>query len=75
MYCLYIMEKIPSIIILTCKKWKKPYRFFHILYNSVNSMENSKKFQPDTKLRLMESVRLRVKDIDFGRRQIMVHEG
>ena len=54
MYCLYIMEKIPSIVILICKK---SYWLFHILHNSVDSMENSKKFRPDTKLRLMDQVR------------------
>jgi len=43
MYCLYIMEKIPSIVILICKIWKKFYCLFHILHNNVDSMENSKK--------------------------------
>ncbi len=57
MYCLYIMEKVPSIVILVCKIWKKSYCLFHILYDSVNSMENSKKFRPDPKLRLMDQVR------------------
>ena len=57
MYCLYIVEKIPSIFISICKKWKNHYCFFHILRNSVDSMENSKKFRPDTKLRLMDQVR------------------
>ncbi len=57
MYCLYIMEKIPSIVILLYKIWKKAYWLFHILYDSVDSMENSKKFRPDPKLRLMDQVR------------------
>jgi hypothetical protein len=57
MYCLYIMEKIPAIVILIYKIWKKSYCLFHILHNSVDSMENSKKFRPDTKLRLMDQIR------------------
>ena len=57
MYCLYIMEKFPSIVILICKIWKKSYCLFHILHNNVDSMENSKKFRPDPKLRLMDQVR------------------
>ncbi len=57
MYCLYIMEKIPSIVILICKIWKKSCCLFHILHNNDDSMENSKKFRPDPKLRLMDQVR------------------
>ena len=56
MYCLYIMEKVPSIVILICKIWKKAYWLFPY-YDGIDSMENSKKFRPDPKLRLMDQVR------------------
>lgn len=51
------MEKLPSILISLYKIWKKPYSLFHILHDSVDSMENSKKFRPNPKLRLMDQVR------------------
>ncbi len=36
---------------------EKSHWLFHILHNSVDGMENSKKFRPDPKLRLMDQVR------------------
>jgi len=36
---------------------EKSIQLFHILHNDVDSMENSKKFRPDPKLRLMDQIR------------------
>ena len=36
---------------------EKSHRLFHLLHNNIDSMEISKKFRPDPKLRLMDQVR------------------
>jgi hypothetical protein len=50
-------SELIRFVILICKKWKKSYWLFHILHNNIGSMENSIKFRPDPKLRLMDQVR------------------
>ena len=56
-YCLYSMKKYPLITILGYNIWKKVHKLFHILHNNVDSMEISKKFRPDPKLKLIDQVR------------------
>ena len=47
MYCLYRVEKIPSIEIFEYQIWKIESRYFHLLADGADSMENSKIFRSD----------------------------
>jgi len=46
-YCPYIMDYFPYILISNIKQWKKYGSIFHLSWYLVDIMENKRKFSPD----------------------------